>query len=86
MTVELGHQLAVRGARGGKVVVTLLEFQLQVDHLLFEGRDPGNELFGVVGSADAGLSPYLVTEYFTQPCFEATDLGGETAQPATVPW
>lgn len=78
MTVEPGHQLAVRGARGDKAVVTPLEFQLQVDHLLFEGRDPGIELFGVVGSADAGLPPCLVTEYFAQPCFEAADLGGET--------
>ncbi|WP_078630529.1 hypothetical protein [Streptomyces roseochromogenus] len=47
MAVELGHQLAVRGTGGGKVVVRLLDREFQVDHLLFEGADPGLELFGV---------------------------------------
>ncbi|MGW5939531.1 hypothetical protein ACWIG3_16125 [Streptomyces celluloflavus] len=54
MAVELGHELAVGSAGGGEVVVAFLELQLQVDRLLFKGADPGLEVFGAVGSANAG--------------------------------
>lgn len=61
-SVELGHELAVGGAGGGKVVVAVLELEFQVDDLLFEGGDPGLELFGVVGASDAGLAPDLFAQ------------------------
>lgn len=77
MPVELGHQLAVRGAGGGKVVVALLDFQLQVDHLLLEGGDPGLELLGVLGTADAGLAPDLLAQDLAEAAFEAASVGGE---------
>lgn len=68
--VELGHELAVGRTGGGEVVVTVVELELQVDHLLFEGGDPGLELLGVVGAADAGLAPDLLetsVEKWSQP-------------------
>jgi len=77
LAVELGHELAVGGAGSGEVVVAFLEFQLQVDRLLFEGGDPGLELLGVVGGADAHLAPDLLAERFAEALFEAADLGGE---------
>ncbi|MEU4507730.1 hypothetical protein [Streptomyces sp. NPDC024089] len=56
-SIELGRELAVGGASGGEVVVTVLELELEVDGLLFEGGDPGWELFGVVGAAAPRNSP-----------------------------
>jgi len=47
----------------------LLEFQFQVDRLLFQGGDLGLELFGVFGSADARLAPDLLTQDLTVPRF-----------------
>ncbi|MET9964726.1 hypothetical protein ABZZ80_02030 [Streptomyces sp. NPDC006356] len=44
------------GAGSGEVVVAVLELDFQVDDLLFEGDDPGLQLLGVVGAADAGLA------------------------------
>jgi hypothetical protein len=74
--VELGHELAVSGAGGGEVVVTVLELELHVDDMLFEGGDPGLELFGVVGAADAGLAPDLFAQDLAEAGFEAADLAG----------
>ncbi|MEQ4611460.1 hypothetical protein ABMX48_36620 [Streptomyces cavourensis] len=71
----MSSRLAARG--GGEVIVAVLELEFQVDDLLFEGGDPGFELFGVVGTADAGLAPDLVTEDFAEALFEPADLGGE---------
>ncbi|MFK0263585.1 hypothetical protein ACIQU1_19900 [Streptomyces angustmyceticus] len=68
MAVELGHQLAVRGAGGGQVVVALLELQLQVDQLLFERGDLGLELLGVVRPSDAGLAPDLFASTSLRRC------------------
>ena len=65
---------AVGRASGGEVVVAVLELELQVDDLLFEGGDPVLELFGAVGSADAGLAPDLLAQDFAVPGFEAPDV------------
>ena len=46
--VELADEFAVRGARGGKVLVAFVELQAQVDGLLFEVVD------GLVESVDIG--------------------------------
>jgi hypothetical protein len=75
--VELGHQLAVRGAGGREVVALVLELELQVDDLLFEGGDPGLKLFGVVGAADAGLALDPLAQGIAEAGFKAADLGGE---------
>lgn len=47
--------------------------------MLFEGGDPGLELFGVLGPSDAGLVPDLVAEYFTEALLKAADLTGEAS-------
>uniref|UniRef100_UPI002F91AD5C hypothetical protein n=1 Tax=Streptomyces sp. NBC_01592 TaxID=2975889 RepID=UPI002F91AD5C len=75
--LELGHELAVGDAGCGEVVVAFLEFQFQVDRLLLKGGDPGLELLGVVGAADAHLAPDLLAERFADALFEAADLGDE---------
>ncbi|MFF2811937.1 hypothetical protein ACFVT2_33140 [Streptomyces sp. NPDC058000] len=46
LTVELSHELAVGGAGGSELVSLILEFELQVDDVLFEGGDQGLELLG----------------------------------------
>ncbi|MEV7526710.1 hypothetical protein [Streptomyces sp. NPDC091371] len=60
--VELTHELAVGSAGGGEVIVAFLELQLQADRLLCESDDPGLELLGVIGAADAHLAPDLLAE------------------------
>ncbi|MEU8434740.1 hypothetical protein AB0F18_17835 [Streptomyces sp. NPDC029216] len=77
VAVELGHELVVGSAGDGEVVVAFLEFQFQVDRLLFEGGDPSLELLGVIGAADARLAPDLLAECLAEALFEAADLGGE---------
>ncbi|MGW2050921.1 hypothetical protein ACWCPF_38015 [Streptomyces sp. NPDC001858] len=67
----MGHELAVGAADGGEVVVPVLERELQVDQLLFEGGDAGLELFGLVGAADAGLAPDLFAQDRAEAGFEA---------------
>ncbi|MFF3691103.1 hypothetical protein [Streptomyces sp. NPDC002187] len=79
--VEPGHQLAVGGAGGGKVIAPVLEFEFQVDDLLFEGGDPGLEPFGVAGAADAGLAPDLLAQDLAEAGFEAAGPGREAAGP-----
>ncbi|MEU9376485.1 hypothetical protein AB0D94_22295 [Streptomyces sp. NPDC048255] len=77
MAVELGHQVAVGSAGGGEVVALILEFEFQIDYLLFERGDAGLELFGVLGSADAGLAPDLLAQDLAEPRFEAAGVSGD---------
>ncbi|MFH8384342.1 hypothetical protein ACH4E7_25920 [Kitasatospora sp. NPDC018058] len=44
--------------------------------MLFQGGDPGLELFGVVRPVDAHLAPDLLAKRFAEPLLEATDPGG----------
>ena len=50
--VELGDEFAVRGARGGQVLVAFVELYPQVDGLLFEVVDGLVERVDVRGNAE----------------------------------
>ena len=58
--VELGHELAVGGARGGEVLAPFVELQAQFDGLLFQVVDLLVERVDVGGSAESGLVPGLL--------------------------
>lgn len=76
--VQGGHQLAVGGAGGGKVVVTVLEHELQVDGLLFAGGDPGLKLFNVIAATTGpGLVPDLLVQDLAEAGFGTPDVCGQ---------
>ena len=60
--VDSGHEFAVGGPRCGEVLVAFLELEPQVGELLFECDDLLFELVNVIGGAEAGLAPGLLTE------------------------
>ncbi len=75
--VELGHELAVRGAGCGEVLVAFLELQAQVDDLLLQMHDLLVEGVDVGGCAEPGLAPGLLAERFGEALFELLDSGVE---------
>jgi hypothetical protein len=68
--VDGGHEFAVGGAGGGKVLVAFLELETLVDDVLFKGDDPLFELLDVVGCAESGLAPGLLTAQVGQARLE----------------
>jgi hypothetical protein len=75
--VEAGDEFAVGGARGGEVLVSLVEFEFQVDDLLFEVGDAVRELVDVGRRGEPGLVPGLLAERGGQASFELLVAGGE---------
>ena len=57
-----GHEFAVGGAGGVKILGAFLELQPDVDDVLFEGDDALVELVDVGGRAETGLPPGLLSE------------------------
>ena len=62
--VDTGHEFAVGGARGGEVFIAFVEFEAQVDDLLFEVSDLLVEGVDVGGGAQARFAPCLLAERF----------------------
>ena len=60
--VEAGDEFAVGGACGGEVLVSFVEFEFQVEDLLFEVGDAVSELVDVVRRGEPGLAPGLLAE------------------------
>jgi hypothetical protein len=58
----MSSELTVRGACGVEILCAFLEFQADVDDMLFEGDDALVELVDVCGRTESGLAPGLLTE------------------------
>ncbi|MFD7003312.1 hypothetical protein ACFWA5_45480 [Streptomyces mirabilis] len=76
-SVELAHEIPDGRAGGVQLVALVLELELQIDNLLFEGGDAGFEPLCVDRPADADLAPDLFAQHLAEAVFEAADLGGE---------
>lgn len=77
--VQLSHQVPVRGACGGEVLVALGEFGAEVEDPLLQLADPAGECFDVGGGTEPGGFPDGLSECFGQASFEPGDVCGETA-------
>jgi hypothetical protein len=64
-------------ARGREVLVALFELDAHVDEVLFECHDLLFEFVDVVGGAEAGLAPGLLSEQGGQVGFELLGAGGD---------
>jgi len=62
--VEAGHEFAVGGSGGVEFLVAFFELETQVDGLLFEHDDLLFEPVDVVGGAEPGFAPGLLSECF----------------------
>ena len=77
IVVDAGHQLAVGGGGGGKLVVAFAELDAQVGSLLFELGDRAVECVDACGRAEAGLLPGLLAEDLGQALLKLPDAGVE---------
>ncbi|MFD9223489.1 hypothetical protein ACFWDI_26600 [Streptomyces sp. NPDC060064] len=77
--VQLRHQLPVRGACGGEVLVPFCEFVTKVEDLLLQFDDSAGERFDVGGGAETGGFPGGLSECLGEPPFEPADVRGQTA-------
>ena len=66
--VEPGHELAVGGAGGGEVLVTLVEFRAEIGELLLEAGDLVVEGVDVGWRAEPGFAPGLLAERGGRRC------------------
>ena len=77
IVVDAGHELAVGGACGSELVVTIGEVNAQVSGLLLGLGDPGGEGVDVGRCAKPGFAPRLLAERFGQASFELPDACAE---------
>ena len=75
--VDLGHELAVGGARRGEVLVAFAELEAQIDDLLLESVVVLIEGIDAGGGAEPGFPPGLVAEQAGEPVLELVDAGGQ---------
>ena len=71
--LQVAGQLAVGRARGVEYLIAFFDPAAQVDDLLLQFGDPALELVDVGGSAQPGLSPYLLAEHFGQLVLQLQD-------------
>jgi hypothetical protein len=74
--VELRHQFAIRGTRGGKILVAFLQLAGQVDNLLFEFGDAALQRVDVGGNGESRLSSGLLAQHLRQRGFQLSDPRG----------
>ncbi|MDH6708562.1 hypothetical protein P3T27_005302 [Kitasatospora sp. MAA19] len=77
--VQLRHQVPVRGACGGEVLVALGEFGAEVEDPLLQLADAAGERFDVGGGTEPGGFPSSLSKRFRQTSFEPGDVRGQTA-------
>jgi len=75
--VDLGHELAVGGARSGEILVAFAELEAQIDDLLLEIVVALIERIDAGGGAEPGLPPGLVAEQVGEPVLKLVDTGGQ---------
>ncbi len=75
--VELGHELAVGGARGGEVLLAVAELETQVGDLLLESVVVLLERVDAGRGAEPGFLPGVLAEQGGEPAFELLDAGGQ---------
>ncbi|MEU8445551.1 hypothetical protein AB0F05_34430 [Streptomyces microflavus] len=76
--VELGHEVAVGGARGRQIIVPFTELGSEVGDSLFEVGDLLLEGVDVGGGSEPCGTPGVLTEDLGKPLFEPDDVLGLT--------
>src|SRR5258708_6029203 len=76
-SVELGHELAVGGARGGEVLVAFVELETQVGDLLLERVVVLFERVDAGWGAEPGFPPGVLAELGGEPALELLDAGSQ---------